>query len=62
MAEQVKSMTPAQLKVVMKAATGLQKGARVMQRAREFIVSRWALVLALVVLMIGLVLRWTGLY
>lgn len=60
MARQVQSMSDTQLKLMTKAAVTMQSAARGVQKARAFLASRAALVVAVVVLLIALLLRYLG--
>jgi spore maturation protein SpmA len=56
----MKSMDDKQLKMMIKAAGFLQGGARVVQRIKAFLFSNAALVVAVVVILLAILLRWLG--
>ncbi len=60
MAKQMRGMSDTQMNLMIKVATTAQKGARVYRKARAFLASRAALVLAVVVLLVAFLLRWLG--
>jgi hypothetical protein len=60
MAKQMGGMSDAQMKVMMKAATTIQAGMRSFQKAKQFMVSKAALVVAVAILILAVVLRWLG--
>ena len=60
MAAQFKGMSDTQMKMMLKAANVVQGGARAVQRVREFVLSRTALMLALAVVLLAVLLRHLG--
>lgn len=60
MATQIKSLSDDQVRMMMKAAAVVHKGVRSVGAVKEFIASKAAFVLALIVLMVAIILRWWG--
>jgi len=60
MAKQMRGMSDTQMNIMLKVATTAQKGARVYAKARAFLASRAALVIAILVLLLAFLLRWLG--
>jgi hypothetical protein len=56
----MKGMSDSQMKMVLKAAQVVQSGTKVIQRTKEFILSKGALALALIVLLMAVMLRLLG--
>ena len=59
-AMQMKNMNENQVKMMMKAASVVQGGARLMQRVKAFLLSNAALVVAFAVILLAVTLRWLG--
>ena len=60
MAKQMRGMSDTQMNLLFKVATTAQKGARVYTKARSFLASRAALVIAILVLILAVLLRYLG--
>ncbi len=60
MVKQIKGMSDTQVQWMLKATTYVQSALRAVQRAREFVLSRTFLLIALVVLLIAVLLRHLG--
>ncbi|KAF5825963.1 hypothetical protein DUNSADRAFT_5646, partial [Dunaliella salina] len=60
MARQMRGMSDTQMNIMLKVATTAQKGARAFSKARAFLASRAALVIAILVLLLAFLLRWLG--
>lgn len=60
MAAQVKSMSPTQMRMLTRAAGVVQAGVQTARKAREWLTSNVVLVVALVLLLIAVLLRWYG--
>ncbi|GAX77330.1 hypothetical protein CEUSTIGMA_g4776.t1 [Chlamydomonas eustigma] len=60
MAKQMKGMNDSQMKMMLKAAQVVQSGAKVVQKTKDFILSKGALLLALLLLLIAVILRFFG--
>jgi hypothetical protein len=59
-AKQLKQMSPTQLRLMTKAAALAQAGAQRAHQAKEWLASRQVLVVAVVVLLLAVLLRWYG--
>ena len=57
---QMKSMSPLQMKMMMRVSSVVQRGAGVARSAGRFMVSRQALVLAILILLLAVLLRYLG--
>lgn len=61
MAAQMKQMSPGMVKFMGQAAGAVQTGLRAAKAAQQWLASRQLFVVALVVLLVAVLLRWLGL-
>lgn len=60
MAKQMQGMSDTQMKMMMKAAGAVQKGAQVVAKTKEFVTGRMGLVVAIAIILLAVLLRWLG--
>lgn len=60
MAKQMSGMSDTHMKLLMKATGAIQAGAKAVRKAKQFLASRTALVIGIIILVVAVLLRWFG--
>lgn len=60
MAKQMKNMSDTQVKVMMKAANVVQGGVKAVKKTKDFFMSKNALLIALLIVILAIILRYLG--